>query len=953
VGAVYPVAHRAGTAIRQRLQLRHVHPHVEPPLETEFVPGQKWLSDADPDLGVGTVVEVAPRRLKLAFPAVGESRIYALPDAPLTRLRLEPGDRFRDLEGNEYQVTGLEERGGLFRYRCEGADGEPVFIDEAHIDPNLQLNRPREKLLAGRLDDDTWFDLRRRTWQQETRLLKSEVYGLVGPRIQLIPHQLYIAHQVSRRQEPRALLADEVGLGKTIEAGLILHRLLLAGRIQRVLLVVPEHLLHQWLVEMLRRFNLHFSIFDRERFDQAEGDNPFLGEQRVLCSLGFLLSEPRIARAVLDGEWDMLVVDEAHHLHWTPEKSSLEYDLVEALADQTPGCLLLSATPEQLGRAGHFARLRLLDPRRYADYEGFLEEERRYAQIADLAAKLMDGKRLDEGERILLEALLDGEEGLTVEQQVRRLVDLHGTGRVLFRNTRETVKGFPQRRLHPGFLPWPGTYAAIGEPRRALTPEAEVPDWTGLDPRAPWLVELLERLAPAKVLLICARADTVLALQKWLRERHAIHAAVFHEGMEIVERDRAAAFFADEREGSRILLCSEIGSEGRNFQFVQHLVLFDLPLEPDLLEQRIGRLDRIGQGPEIHLHIPCFEEGPQRVLFRWYHEGLDAFARPSAVAVPLHERFSVRLEAALADPAQADALIPEVAQAREQLEAELAAGRDRLLELQSCDPQVAAELVESVRLQEQATALNDYMLDYWDAFGVEHEPGQGHALVLHPGDHMLQERFPELPGDGATVTFRRDDALVHEDRRFLTWEHPMVRGAMELLTGSALGSAAFTVLDSGPLPSGTLLLELLFVLACSAPAELEARRFLPPTAVRLVLDRGGNDHADRLPPERLRGVSLHRDRATAAAVVKSQAELVRRLMQRGEALAQEQAEALKEKALAAMRAGLDAEIRRILQLGAEEDDETLLGLTTRRVLLEDYLQQALLRLDAVRLIVRS
>jgi acetyl/propionyl-CoA carboxylase alpha subunit len=104
---------------------------AEPPLQTEFVPGQKWLSDADPDLGVGTVVEVAPRRLKLAFPAVGESRIYALPDAPLTRLRLEPGDHFRDLEGNEYQVTGLEERGGLFRYRCEDPHGEPKLVEES------------------------------------------------------------------------------------------------------------------------------------------------------------------------------------------------------------------------------------------------------------------------------------------------------------------------------------------------------------------------------------------------------------------------------------------------------------------------------------------------------------------------------------------------------------------------------------------------------------------------------------------------------------------------------------------------------------------------------------------------------------------------------------------------------------------------------------------------------
>ena len=922
-------------------------------MESEFKPGQNWLSDADPELGVGTLVEVAPRRLKLIFPAVGETRIYALPDAPLTRLRLEPGDSFRDLEGNEYRVTGSVERDGLIAYRCEDSEGRSQLVEESRIDPNLQLNRPREKLLAGRIDDDVRFGLRYRSWQQEESQLRSPVHGLVGPRISLIPHQLYIAHQVTGRMEPRALLADEVGLGKTIEAGLILHRLLLTGRIQRVLILVPEHLLHQWLVEMLRRFNLRFSLFDAERFASSDSPNPFLDEQRVLCSTGFLLSDRKIARAALEGEWDMLVVDEAHHLHWTPEESSLEYDLVEALADQTLGCLLLSATPEQLGRAGHFARLRLLDPHRYPDYQAFLEEETRYQQVAALAGKLLDGEPLSDEEQVLLEVLLGDTSELGIEQQVRRLVDLHGTGRVLFRNTRETVKGFPERRVHETGLPWPAEYATIEDPLQALTPECQVAQWTEIDPRADWLVALLRKLAPQKVLLICAHAQTVLDLQKWLRERHAIHAAVFHEGMEIVERDRAAAFFADPAEGSQVLLCSEIGSEGRNFQFLQHLVLFDLPLEPDLLEQRIGRLDRIGQGDEIHLHIPAFDSGPQRILLRWYAEGLDAFSRPSAVAVPLYERFGGELRQALAEPDLAQALIPKVAKAREEMEAALAAGRDRLLELQSCDPEVARRLVEQVRAQEQASALGDYMLSYWDAFGVEHEPGPGQSLVIHPGEHMLNERFPELREEGATVTFQRSDALVHEDRQFLTWEHPMVRGALEGLTSSALGSAAFIVLDSGPLPSGTLLLELVFVLVCSAPVELEARRYLPPTAIRLLLDRKGNDYAGMLPAQKLQGKSMHRDRSTASRVIKSQAALLRQLMQRGEALAGEQAQAIREQALQAMHRELQAEIARLQELADESAEEELLNLNTRQVVLEDYLQQAALLLDALRFIVRA
>ncbi|EVU14532.1 DEAD/DEAH box helicase family protein, partial [Vibrio parahaemolyticus V-223/04] len=192
----------------------------------------------------------------------------------------------------------------------------------------------------------------------------SPMRGLCGMRAGLIPHQLYIAHEVGRRHAPRVLLADEVGLGKTIEAGMIIHQQVLSGRAERILIVVPETLQHQWLVEMMRRFNLHFSIFDEERCIEAfaDAENPFDTQQYVLCSLDFLRKSRKRFEQALEGEWDLLVVDEAHHLEWSQDKPSREYQVVEGLAERTPGVLLLTATPEQLGRESHFARLRLLDP---------------------------------------------------------------------------------------------------------------------------------------------------------------------------------------------------------------------------------------------------------------------------------------------------------------------------------------------------------------------------------------------------------------------------------------------------------------------------------------------------------------------------------------------------------------------------------------------------------------
>ena len=546
------------------------------------------------------------RCAQIAFPATGETRLYAMAEAPLVRVELGPGERIRDRQGRQLRVTGTRLEAGLITYLCEDLDGCACALPEVDLDDRLRFNRPPQRLLSGRIDSDHWFSLRYRTWRQGMREAESPALGLVGARVALIPHQLHIAAEVAGREAPRVLLADEVGLGKTIEAGLILHRMLLTGQARRVLILTPEPLLHQWRVEMRRRFNLGFALYDLARCEAISDANPFQDEQQVLCSLDLIAGNPRAARAVLEAQWDLLVVDEAHHLAWSETGSSREYDLVEALAQATPGVLLLTATPEQLGRAGHFGRLRLLDPNRFHDYGAFREEETRYAPVAALAGRLLDGEPMTEVDRRHLESLLGDLGGQGTREIIAHLIDRHGTGRVLFRNTRASIPGFPERQLIAQPLPEPDVYRDLPAGAAArLTPErAFGADWTSVDPRVDWLIETLRALRPAKILLICAHAQTVLELREVLLRRAGVHAAVFHEGMEIVERDRAAAYFAAAEDGTQILLCSEIGSEGRNFQFAHHLVLFDLPLEPDLLEQRIGRLDRIGQTETVRIHVP-------------------------------------------------------------------------------------------------------------------------------------------------------------------------------------------------------------------------------------------------------------------------------------------------------------------------------------------------------------
>src|SRR5690606_6338872 len=135
-----------------------------------------------------------------------------------------------------------------------------------------------------------------------------------------------------------------------------------------------------------------------------------------------------------------------------------------------------------------------------------------------------------------------------------------------------------------------------------IDPHAEKPayDFRG-DGRIHWLADLLRENPREKVLLLSRYREKAEALDAALRERINVKAALFHEKLPLIQRDRNAAWFSEE-EGAQILICSEIGSEGRNFQFAHHLVLFDLPISPELLEQRIGRLDRIGQTGDIHIH---------------------------------------------------------------------------------------------------------------------------------------------------------------------------------------------------------------------------------------------------------------------------------------------------------------------------------------------------------------
>ncbi|MBR7523374.1 RNA polymerase-associated protein RapA [Pseudomonas juntendi] len=943
----------------------------------QYQPGQRWISDSEAELGLGTILAQDGRLLTVLYPATGDTRQYSLRNAPLTRVRFAPGDQITHFEGWKLTVREVEDIDGLMVYHGLDGQNQPRTLPETQLSNFIQFRLASDRLFAGQIDPLAWFSLRYNTLQHTSKQMQSALWGLGGCRAQPIAHQLHIAREVADRSAPRVLLADEVGLGKTIEAGLVIHRQLLTGRASRVLILVPENLQHQWLVEMRRRFNLQVALFDAERFIESDASNPFDDAQLALVALEWLVEDEKAQDALFAAGWDLMVVDEAHHLVWHEDQVSAEYALVEQLAQVIPGVLLLTATPEQLGQDSHFARLRLLDPNRFHDLAAFRAESDHYRPVAEAVQELLDEGRLSpkahatiqgflgaEGEA-LLAAVSDGDTQASA-RLIRELLDRHGTGRVLFRNTRAAVQGFPERQLHPYPVAMPEQYRELppGEkaelyPEVAFQAQGESTDderWWRFDPRVDWLIDTLKMLKRTKVLVICAHAETAMDLEDALRVRSGIPASVFHEGMSILERDRAAAYFADEEFGAQVLICSEIGSEGRNFQFSHHLVMFDLPAHPDLLEQRIGRLDRIGQKHTIQLHVPYLQGSPQERLFQWYHEALNAFLNTCPTGNALQHQFGPRLLPLLegGDSKAWDSLVADARHERERLEAELHTGRDRLLELNSGGAGEGEALVEAILEQDDQFALPIYMETLFDAFGIDSEDHSENALILKPSEKMLDASFPLGDDEGVTITYDRAQALSREDMQFLTWEHPMVQGGMDLVLSGSMGNTAVALIKNKALKPGTVLLELLFVSEVVAPRSLQLGRYLPPAALRCLLDANGNDLASRVAFETLNDQLESVPRASANKFVQAQRDVLAKRISGGEEkILPTHVERVAE-AQRRLAAEADEELARLLALQSVNPsvrDSEIDALRKQREEGLAMLEKAALRLEAIRVLV--
>ncbi len=596
-----------------------------------------------------------------------------------------------------------------------------------------------------------------------------------------LPHQIRALARAMAGDRVRYLLADEVGLGKTIEAGLIMRELKLRGLVQRTLVIAPKGLVRQWVAEMRTHFGEEFRLvipgelgFPR---DDSPDDNIWRRNAQVVCPMDAvkpLSSRRGWSKERLDAYnrqrfedliaagWDLVIVDEAHRLGGGTEQVA-RYKLGRALAEAAPYLLLLSATPHQ-GKSDHFRRLMsLLDPDAFPDEESISRERVRPYVIRTEKRRAvdLDGKPLFQPRRTEL---------APVAWQAH-----HRAQQALYEAVTEYVReGYNQamreKRRHIGFLMIlmqrlvaSSTRAVRATLERRLevlgTPEEPLPlfpelgeeDWAELDGeeqvetlmRTRALARKNERAEVRRLLELARRCEAqgpdakAEALLEWIYrlqaeegdpdlkvlvftefvatqdmlceflEARGFRAARLNGSMSMEERMLAQQAFAKD---ARILVSTDAGGEGLNLQFCHVVINYDIPWNPMRLEQRIGRVDRIGQTRPVRAINLVLEDSVE-------HRVLEVLEEKLAV---IFAELGIDKAGDVLDSAQAERMFDEL-----YVEA--------ILHPDEVDARVEA-LAEDVR--EQARRMQEQLA----LLGVDDhlDPHEARRLRAHPLPHWVE-----------------------------------------------------------------------------------------------------------------------------------------------------------------------------------------------------------------------
>ena len=911
--------------------------------------GQRVVCEAELGLGLGTIKSLEQDRfVDIEFAAVEQVRRYRIKTAPLRRVILRQGQKAVSRSGQKITVESVRSQGDLLVYCGQGQE-----IPENELSDKVPLSGNIDRFHLRNLNLNDELELHIAAWNVRGIELGSKVRGLCGSRVELLGHQLYLAQRVAQLGFPRVLLADQVGLGKTIEAGLIFSALRTLGRADKVLVVVPDSLLHQWLAEMVRRFHELFSVVDKNGAMEAlnSSANPYAGSARIITTWGALQTASPLGKSHTGAalacaiDWDLVIIDESHHL----QEGQFSYKVASHLAARTAGLLLLTGTPTRKGEQTEFNLLRLVDPQRFSDFESFQVQRRELNKISALAQELcLAGEEYAPGKHdIFLHRLLNllpkdealaeavrqfkAGEAQGYRSLIEALIDRHGPGRVVFRNRRERLqKLFPGRHLELVPLQVERSEANAGKI---------------IDPRLSWIFKFLRENSGEKVVVIASKAEVAKAIQAQLCALWDINCAIFFEEQTLIERDKQAAWFSAD-DGPQIMVCSEIGSEGRNFQFASNLVFWDVPVQPDIVEQRIGRLDRIGQRHIVNVFVLYIKGTPVEYLLKW-HMALGSFNGP------LEGGSEIVAQVDLLNSLNAERFPAMLQQSQELAQQYLERARenvDFLVDLNSYNEEKGAQLCREIAQLEERRMLPVLINRLMEVFGVDIEETHVEGIYfVQAGNNTMVESLSGIRPDGMLVTYDRQIAVQREDVEFLTIDHPLVQSLLSALLDSDYGNAVALVWKGAP--KRGLLLQCLFVLEAMGPVSLELYRYLPPQTVLVNMDINGNlydgDVRDVKSMSRASGELLER-------MLGLYGTRLEHLVEKTAAVAAVKSKECREQVLSAAEQSFAVEYGRLQELQKVNplvSDAELQALAAKRDAVMQALREAEPRLDGLRIVL--
>lgn len=455
-------------------------------------------------------------------------------------------------------------------------------------------------------------------YQMKKATMVTEFNELKG--LSYLPHMTFLDHQINtvktvmEDMNGRAILADEVGLGKTIEAGLILKEYMIRGLVKKALLLVPASLVNQWIQELHEKFYIPAASY---RKNYRWNDYPIF-----VTSIDLAKREPH-REAILNIDYDLIIVDEAHKLK---NHKTVNYSLVRALKKKY--CLLLTATPIQNKLIELFNLVTILKPGYLGSYETFTKkygknkaEKLQDTYLNKLIQKVMVRNRrkdtlLDEvkrnvhsvwlqfssEEQKVYEKINDFFHGFSSLSKITFLKELCSSREACYLSLQNSKNEQVKR---------------VNEP--LLNDIAALPHHI----KAQKLVELIQSFKGEKVIVFTEYRATQYYLQ-WYLDQHHISSVAFRGGLKRGRKDWIKQLFKNDKQ---VMIATEAGGEGINLQFCHYIINYDLPWNPMRLEQRIGRIHRFGQKNDVHIYNFAIENTLEEHVMKLLYEKIDIFER--------------------------------------------------------------------------------------------------------------------------------------------------------------------------------------------------------------------------------------------------------------------------------------------------------------------------------------